>query len=227
MKPFLLAIKIASILLTLGFLTPSLASANSQCSHFYGAYKGDQFQKSIDDGTQSKRIKGNEVIIHPENIHNYNERLRMIRSAKNHINIYTLLFENNKIGKDFISEVATRVISKDKVEANVLMHYLSHALGSDVRLISAIRAAGIKVKSYWPKNTKNPLYFLIKGAHKKVQITDSPKYGLEAIVGGRNIGDNYLGNIPNPGNRDFKNIWRDTDLLIRGPFLNVAQNDFI
>jgi cardiolipin synthase len=90
-----------------------------------------------------------------------------------------------------------------------------------------MRTLGVNVRDWWALNATNVIEFLLLGPHKKLLLVDSLEYGLEAVVGGRNIGDNYFGTIPDPEPDEFSDIWRDTDIHVRGPILYKLADDFI
>jgi cardiolipin synthase len=76
-------------------------------------------------------------------------------------------------------------------------------------------------------NILNLYRYILLASHKKILLCDDPNYGLVAMVGGRNIGDEYLCDIPDPQPGRFANQWRDTDEVIYGPATIELEQSFI
>lgn len=196
------------------------------CDHLFGGAEGELFQEHVDEVTGTFRVRGNEVTILPEATSDYALRTELIEGARSFVHTYTLLIENNETGIATAKQLANKALL-DGVEANVILHPLSQAFSSSVAITAALRLVGVRVHAYWAENAPNLFEFLVLGPHKKSLLVDSEAYGLEGIVGGRNIGDNYFGNVPDPLPDTFSNIWRDTDIHVRGPILYDLMDDYI
>jgi len=215
------------ILLSLFLMLPAQSwAALPTCEHWYKGPQGEAFQAKIDKLTQSVRIPGNEIEIIPEARQSYHLRERLIKQAQDHVHLYTLLIEDNETG------VATATLLGEKaslegVEVNLIYSPLVQAATSSNRIITALKAMGVRTHPYFAKKTIAPLSQLVIGPHKKSLIVDSQQYGLEAVIGGRNIGDSYFADLDDAPYADFTNLWRDTDIFLRGPAIIALVDDFI
>ncbi|MCP4134018.1 MAG: phosphatidylserine/phosphatidylglycerophosphate/cardiolipin synthase family protein [bacterium] len=186
----------------------------------------------LNDQTVS-RTAGNWVQLLPEATSNFKQRQDLIFNADSIVNLYTLCMSGDVTGKG-TSEAMIAAAMED-VEVNFIYQPISQKFwGGGEELITAMRNAGIGTREYWPSNPKwyEPYNKLMLACHKKSLITDSKEFGLEAITGGRNIGDDYLANIPEYVDEEnttnlTHNRWRDTDMLLRGPAAYEVQEDFI
>ncbi len=214
--------KLGIALLLLGISSASVAE--QQCQHLYQGEAGEAFQAQLDELTQTSRYQNNEVMSLTDANQAYTEYTRLIRQARDHIHIYTTVIEDNAIGL----EIATQLVNKslEGVDVNILYSPTAQ-LASSTTIITAMRNAGINVQAYTPQNSQDFFTGLLLGANKKVLIADSESYGLEAIAGGRNIGSSYFADVPEPQEGEFNNIWRGTDILIRGPVLKTLVDDFL
>jgi len=91
----------------------------------------------------------------------------------------------------------------------------SHDLAASY--IESLRAAGAKVEPFL--STRNPFRRLQLNFrnHRKIVVVD----GRLAYVGGHNVGDEYLGCVPE------LSPWRDTHLEVRGPAAGAVQLAFL
>jgi cardiolipin synthase A/B len=214
-----------TLLLSTLILLQSNFAMSSQCGHLYGEPTGDIFQTKIDQLTHTTKSSDNEVINLADAVEDYQKRIELREQAKRFIHLYTLFIEDNKTGL----ESAAHLVKKsqlDNVEVNLIYSPVAQ-ISTSPKIITGLRNMGINVRPYFPKNAQGVVYQTIYGAHKKALIVDSKKYGIEAIVGGRNIGDNYFANIPDDDKAGFPNIWKDSDILIRGSVLHELVDDYI
>ncbi|MFN8369718.1 MAG: phosphatidylserine/phosphatidylglycerophosphate/cardiolipin synthase family protein [Bacteriovoracaceae bacterium] len=164
-----------------------------------------------------KYSSGNQIKFLPDGAEDYQIRTKMIDEAKKYVHLYTLLFEDNETGRETAIQLSTKAFLEE-VEVNVIHHALSQFFSSTPAITTAMRNMNVNVRGYWAKNTGiNLIKRFLLGSHKKLLIVDSEKFGQEAIVGGRNIGDNYFKNVENPVEGEFNNLWKDNDYLLRGP----------
>jgi len=187
--------------------------------HMYGGSEGESFQAYLDDVTGTKRSTGNQVFNFPEANADYAERLRIMDKATNHISIYTLLLNASGVtGPGTTAKMITKKVL-DNCEVNFIYFPIAQFGYSSPSIIIAMNTMGINTRPWWQKNIslKNLGYTLMQGCHKKILICDDPEYGLVSMTGGRNIGDEYLTDIPDPKPGRFANQWRDTDVVVYGP----------
>ncbi|MBT6178339.1 MAG: phosphatidylserine/phosphatidylglycerophosphate/cardiolipin synthase family protein [Deltaproteobacteria bacterium] len=208
------------------------------CSDFYGA----EFQNELDDVTGSVEIDGNEVILSQFAAENLALRQQMMGDSEKFIFLYTLLLEPNEATTDQIVTMIERANppvdargtpTRDAVEVDVVYNEIAQVLSGDLfsgeglAPVTLMRNAGVNAIGYWARNYSNPFEFLVSGSHKKSLIVDSSEYGAEALVGGRNIGDAYQGVLENAQAGDYPDLWKDTDILIRGAAVHTITEDFI
>lgn len=102
----------------------------------------------------------------------------------------------------------------------VKVHFLFDEIGSKGlprAYLDDLRAAGVKA---WPFGTRrgwNNFFQINFRNHRKIVVVD----GLEAWIGGHNVGDEYLGLSRSIG------PWRDTHVRIAGPAVLGAQAAFL
>jgi phosphatidylserine/phosphatidylglycerophosphate/cardiolipin synthase-like enzyme len=208
------------------------------CSDFYGA----DFQSELDEVTGSVEVGGNEVILSQFAEENMALRQQMMGDSEKFIFLYTLLLEPNNATTEQIVTMIERanppvdargVATRDAVEVDVVYNEIAQVLsgnllnGEGLAPITLMRNAGINAVGYWARNYSNPFEFIVSGSHKKSLIVDSPEYGVEALVGGRNIGDAYQAVLEDAQPGDYPDLWKDTDILIRGGAVHTITDDFI
>ena len=202
----------------------SSATDSGSCEHLN--LEESDFQSRLDQSTKSTFITGNTVRVLPEAIESYAERMALLDQAQRFIHIYTLDVEANVSGYEVVLELANRVVL-DGVQVNIIYHPITQAENGSLMMMMALNAVGAQTVPYAPLNAESATDYFLQGPHKKAWITDHPDYGVQAIVGGRNIGDFYLGDRQSPVEGEFNNYWRDTDMLLRGSLLRPLIEDFI
>jgi|MDSW01.2.fsa_nt_gb phosphatidylserine/phosphatidylglycerophosphate/cardiolipin synthase-like enzyme len=208
------------------------------CADFYGS----EFQAELDIATESEIVSGNEVILSQYAAENMALRQQMMGDAESFIFLYTLILEPNNATTEQIATMIERANPpvdargnplREAVEVDLVYNEIAQVLGGDIfsgeglAPITLMRNSGINAVGYWARNYSNPFEFLVSGSHKKSLIVDSPVYGTEALVGGRNIGDAYQSVLPGAEADDYPDLWKDTDILIRGDAVHTITDDFI
>jgi cardiolipin synthase len=153
----------------------------------------------------------------------------MMDNAKNHIHIYTLLLRaNGKTGPETVAKMIAKSIL-DNCEVNFIYFPIAQIGYSSPAVIVAMNCMNVNTRGWWPRNISltDINRTLIQGCHKKILLCDDPKYGLVSMIGGRNIGDEYLMDIPDPQPGRFPNQWRDTDVVIYGPANYDVEENYI
>ena len=185
------------------------------------------FESEVDTLTNTTLSQGNEL----DNLEAANEvyvlRRDLMADANAFINIHTWAISKDTTGLDTAAQLGAKA-TLDEVDVNFLYDALAQFYVSS-SMISGLRALGINTLAYVPQNIEQDelLAYLLTGSHKKSMIVDSENYGLVSVVGGRNIGDDYFGEISDAAPGEFVDKWRDTDLLIRGPATLLLQQDFV
>ena len=139
---------------------------------------------------------------------------RAIQSAKHYLCVNFFIVKNDKLGTRFQQALIERA------RAGVKVYFLFDEIGSHKLprfYLKELRAAGVEchsfgVNRYWwsrlQVNFRN---------HRKLVVSD----GKVALIGGLNVGDEYLGRSQRFG------AWRDTHLEMRGPVVQAAQLVFL
>ncbi|SDL38386.1 cardiolipin synthase [Maridesulfovibrio ferrireducens] len=115
------------------------------------------------------------------------------------------------------NELKDRLISKAREGVEVCFLYDEiGSLGLADEYLSGLSAAGVKVYAFNTTKGRANRFQLNFRNHRKIVVVD----GVEAWVGGHNVGDEYLGQ--SAGLRH----WRDTHIRIAGPAAQSIQVSF-
>ncbi len=137
-----------------------------------------------------------------------------LEKATDHIHLMYYIFKDDQIGKDTQQLLMRK--RAEGVEVRVMVDGLgSH--GTKSSFFQEMRDVGIKVAVFFPVQfpfLSNRLNFR---NHRKIVVVD----GKVGLLGGMNIGDEYLSRDPKLG------YWRDTHLLVRGDSVQVMQRTFL
>jgi cardiolipin synthase len=137
-----------------------------------------------------------------------------ISSARSYLCVNFFIVKNDKLGTRFQQALIERA------RAGVRVYFLFDEIGSHKlprRYLREMREAGVECHSFginrhwWSRlqmNFRN---------HRKIVVSD----GEVALIGGLNVGDEYLGR-----NQRFGE-WRDTHLEMRGPVVQAVQMVFL
>lgn len=108
----------------------------------------------------------------------------------------------------------------ERATAGLRVYFLYDEIGCYAlsrRYLNRLRAAGVHVRSFHTTKGHRNRFQINFRNHRKIVVVD----GVEAFIGGLNIGDDYLGRNPAIGH------WRDTHCRIAGPAVQAAQLSFI
>jgi cardiolipin synthase len=156
-------------------------------------------------------IAGNALTWHADGEEAYARIAAAIDGAQRTIRIATFVLGDDPVGRDLVARLCAR--AKAGVEVIVLIDGLLARVARD--LPRELRAAGARTAIFLPlvklpwrgrTNLRN---------HRKITIVD----GELAILGGRNLAEEYLGPTPRADR------WRDLSFEVRGPA--VARVDEI
>lgn len=137
-----------------------------------------------------------------------------IDSAKHYILLEYYIVRDDATG----CELRDKLIAK--AQQGVVIYFLYDEVGSfqlGRHYINALRAGGVDIRSFHTtKGRRNRLQLNFRN-HRKIVVVD----GEVGIVGGSNIGDEYL------GKHATLTPWRDTSVQIRGLAVHALQLTFL
>jgi cardiolipin synthase len=177
----------------------------------------------------SPLIKGNRVSLLVDGQATYGAMFETVKSARDHINLETFIFEADETGK----QLADLLVEKQSEGVQVNLIYDSvGSLGTPRSFFDRLRESGAKVLEFNPVSlTKGFWRHLLKWQpthrdHRKILIVD----GKVAITGGVNISGVYSSKLSGGEDEDEgqeKLPWRDTDVRIEGPAVAEFQRLFL
>lgn len=177
-------------------------------------YQGHVLSKEIYHLSSKFPTTSNELMILSEGDQAYNQLLKDIQLAKDHIHVFFFIIKGDEAGIKLTKELINKAIQGIKVR------FMYDSLGSIAfpnQLLKKMRSYGIEVRTYdllnspWLSNKAN------WRNHRKMVIID----GKIAHVGGMNIGDEYRGK-----GKKFT-YWRDTNVRLSGPSVTEVQECFM
>jgi len=160
-------------------------------------------------GTGSRTPRGfatssvSSVIWLDDGVRAYEEFLRQIQTAQRSIRIVTFLVGNDETGCSLMDALIVR--ARAGLEVRLLLDDLLRIHAPHAKLRELVEA-GARVERFMPL-----VHIPFRGHgnlrnHRKIAIFD----GARAIVGGMNLGREYMGPTPDPAR------WRDLSLLVEG-----------
>ncbi len=174
-------------------------------------------------------VAGNKVTLLDDGPETMQAMMSAIRSARDHINLETYIFEADEVGR----ALAELLIAKQAAGVQVNLIYDSvGALGTPREFFEHLRGAGIAVLEFNPVNPLNAQgkWDINQRDHRKLLVVD----GRVAFTGGVNISRVYgkssiLGRRRHePPPKDAKEAaWRDTHMQIDGPAVAEFQKLFL
>lgn len=165
----------------------------------------------VSTGCPASRM-GNRVRMIPRGEDAHRALFDLIKSAKHSLFIETFILSRDSVGRAVVEALA------QKASEGVKVYLLLDAWGSMTargRFVNPIRKAGgeigvflpmIPIRRRWSANLRN---------HRKIWIADETK----AVIGGRNIGQEYFG-AENGG------AWGDFNVAIEGPAVGDLSRIF-
>jgi cardiolipin synthase len=144
----------------------------------------------------------------------FEEIFAALNRAEKYICVNFFIVKNDKIGKKFQQSLMARA------RAGVKVYFLFDEIGShklSSTFLGELEDAGVECQSFGSNRFWWSRLQLNFRNHRKILIVD----GIEAYLGGLNVGDEYLGRSARYG------AWRDTHLYIHGPAVQAVQLVFL
>ncbi|MGI9471503.1 MAG: cardiolipin synthase [Rubripirellula sp.] len=143
----------------------------------------------------------------------YEAVFKAIESADHYIYVEFYIIRDDDLGNEF----AKRLI--DRARSGICVRVVYDEVGC-LRLsnayLSRLREAGVEVQAFNTRQGWVNRFQINFRNHRKLVVVD----GETAIVGGLNIGDEYVGKSSSLG------VWRDTGLRVTGPIAKKVQAVF-
>jgi len=153
--------------------------------------------------------KNNSVKLYTSGEEKFKALFHSIKEAKHHIHLEYFIVKNDSLGKSLITALAEK--AREGVEVRLLFDALgTRANGGSPEAFRELPEAGGEIGVFFPT-----LYQFNYRNHRKIAIFD----GTHGMIGGFNIGDDYLGKGP-------LGEWRDTAILIEGEGARMLQLRF-
>jgi len=173
--------------------------------------------------TESPLTKGNNIILLADGKAAYAAMFAALRSATDHINLESYIFEDDDTGRIFADLLLKK--QKEGVQVNLIYDSVG-SMKTPEAFFQRLRDEGVKVVGFNPINPLNSgkNWGLTQRDHRKILIVD----GKTAIMGGINISKVYSSS-PLKRKQNIKSPihWRDTDIQVKGPAVAEFQKLFL
>lgn len=175
------------------------------------AYKSTQ--KSLEALSDLPFTQGNNVQILQDGNQTYSAMLETIDKAQKYILLQSYILRDDCIGQIFKQKLIK--LSHQGIKVYVLYDEIgSNELPTS--FIQELITQGIAISQFNSNKGRNKLRINFRN-HRKLLIVD----GHTGFAGGLNIGDEYLGKMPDYGS------WRDTHCRVQGPVIQAMQLSFV
>ncbi len=158
--------------------------------------------------------RGNRLNLLIDGDETFEEIFSALTRADKYICVNFFIVKNDKIGRKF------QQILIERAKAGVKVYFLFDEIGShklSSAFLNELKDAGVECQSFGANRFWWSRLQLNFRNHRKILIVD----GIEAYLGGLNVGDEYLGRSEKFG------AWRDTHLYIQGPAVQAVQLVFL
>ena len=158
--------------------------------------------------------RGNRLELLIDGEETFDNIFETIRSAKKHLCVNFFIVKSDSLGIRFQQALIERA------RAGVRVFFLFDEFGSyklPERYLRELKAAGVECHSFGVNRFWWSRLQLNFRNHRKIVVED----GEVALIGGLNVGDEYLGRDARFGG------WRDTHLAMRGPVVQAVQLVFL
>jgi cardiolipin synthase len=176
----------------------------------------------------SPLVAGNKVTLLIDGPATYEAMFKAIRSAKDHVNFETFIFDDDEVGRRF----AELLLEKQAEGVQVNLIYDSYGcLATPAAFFQRLRDGGIHAREFNPVNPskiRGKRWMLTQRDHRKILIVD----GKVAFTGGVNISNVYSSSLSGSLSKEQKgdhiqHAWRDTHVQIEGPAVAEFQKLFL
>jgi cardiolipin synthase len=158
--------------------------------------------------------RGNRLELLIDGEETFDSIFETIRSAKKYLCVNFFIVKSDTLGLRFQQALI------DRARAGVRVFFLFDEFGSyklPAPYLRELKAAGVECHSFGVNRFWWSRLQLNFRNHRKIVVAD----GEVALIGGLNVGDEYLGHDAKFGG------WRDTHLAMRGPVVQAVQLVFL
>jgi cardiolipin synthase len=158
--------------------------------------------------------RGNHVELLVDGDATFDAIFAAIDSARDYLLVQFFIVHDDSLGM----KLQERLIARAR--AGVQIYFLYDEVGChnlSRHWLRQLRQSGVRVEGFKTTRGSGNRFQLNFRNHRKLVIAD----GREALTGGLNVGDEYLGRSKRFG------PWRDTHLRVRGPAVQAAQLAFV
>jgi len=155
-------------------------------------------------GGFSRVTAGNRVRFHETGVEAFEELERQIREAQTSIDLMTFILKSDAVGRRIMASLARKAGEGKRVR--VLIDAIG-SLGMKAFYLRDLEKAGGQIERFMPVLPLSSPHTANLRNHRKVAVFD----GRRAILGGRNIGQDYMGPA------DTKRRWMDFGAYLEGP----------
>ncbi|MDX1438469.1 MAG: cardiolipin synthase, partial [Rubricoccaceae bacterium] len=158
--------------------------------------------------------RGNDAELHVDGDATFEAIFNAIEGAEDYILAQFYIIHDDNIGRRFKEQLIR------KVKEGVRVFLLYDEIGSAKlprRYKSELQDAGVRVSGFAGKRRWLGRFRINFRNHRKIVIVD----GKKALIGGLNVGDEYLGHDPK------LTPWRDTHMSVVGPMVQGIQISFL
>jgi cardiolipin synthase len=159
-------------------------------------------------------VSGNDARLVVDGEAGFHAVFEAIDQAKDYILLQFYIVRDDAVG----SALKERLIARAR--EGIRIYFLFDRIGSYAlprSYVEELRSAGVVVQPFRIGLLGFTRLQINFRNHRKIVLTD----GCKAIVGGFNVGDEYLGHDPGFGH------WRDTSVCLEGPVVSAIQLAFV
>ncbi|MEP2774591.1 MAG: cardiolipin synthase [Luteolibacter sp.] len=174
----------------------------------------DVFERAAQELGGLPFTSGNELELLVDGEETFGKIFEAIASAQEYICVNFFIVKNDRVGKRFQRALI------DRAKAGVRVHFLYDEVGShklSSTYLGELRDAGVECESFGANRRWWSRLQLNFRNHRKIVVVD----GKVALLGGLNVGDEYMGRSKEFGN------WRDTHMAMKGPSVQAVQLVFM
>jgi cardiolipin synthase len=174
----------------------------------------DFFERCAEELGGLPFTRGNRLDLLIDGEETFEELFAALHRAEHYICVNFFIVKHDKVGTKFQRTLIERA------KAGVKVYFLFDEIGSyklSSTFLGELEDAGVECQSFGANRLWWSRFQLNFRNHRKIVIVD----GIEAYLGGLNVGDEYLGRSKQFGN------WRDTHLHLQGPAVQAVQLVFL